>query len=96
MTTLAARLARRHAKTLLCRARAASTTSQASIDAFMEKFDAAKTSPTMDRPCTPTTFASAPIAEDAKGTPDKLKLNFYMPHEVAHDQEEVRTRRGTR
>ena len=50
----------------------------------------------MDRPSTPTTFASAPVEESAKGTADKLKLNFYLPHEVAHDEEEVRERCETR
>ncbi len=50
----------------------------------------------MDRPSTPTTFASAPVEESAKGTADKLKLNFYLPHEVAHDKEEVRERCETR
>merc|ERR1712216_319568 len=84
-TTVALRHARRCAKTLFARtaARANTAASQASIDAFMEKFDVAKTSPTMDCPSTPTTFASAPVEESAKGTADKLKLNFYLPHEVA-------------
>ena len=97
-TTVALRHARRCAKTLFARtaARANTAASQASIDAFMEKFDVAKTSPTMDRPSTPTTFASAPVEESAKGTADKLKLNFYLPHEVAHDKEEVRERCETR
>jgi len=97
-TTAALRHARRCAKTLFARtaARANTAASRASIEAFMEKFDAAKTSPTMDRPSTPTTFASAPIEDGAKGAADKLKLNFYLPHEVAHDKEEVRERSETR
>ena len=69
-TTVALRHARRCAKTLFARtaARANTAASQASIDAFMEKFDVAKTSPTMDRPSTPTTFASAPASVERRGT----------------------------
>lgn len=79
---------------VVSRARPFSTTaSQASIDAFMEKFEAAKTSPSMEAPSTTSSFAAAPaMRETTAGTPEKLRLNFYLPHEAPHDGEEVRAR----
>ena len=78
---------------VVSRARPFSTTaSQASIDAFMEKFEAAKTSPSMEAPSTTSSFAAAPAMRETAGTPEKLRLNFYLPHEAPHDGEEVRAR----
>ena len=59
----------------------------------MEKFEAAKTSPSMEAPSTTSSFAAAPaMRETTAGTPEKLRLNFYLPHEAPHDGEEVRAR----
>ena len=67
--------------------------SQASIDAFMEKFEAAKTVASMEAPSTTMSFAAAPAVETTTGTPEKLRLNFYVPHDAPHDGEEVRSSR---
>jgi len=69
-----------------------STASDASVTAFMEKFELNKTSPTMEAPLTPSSFVDMKPRETTAGagTPDKLKLNFYLPHDVPHDGQEVR------
>lgn len=79
---------------VLALGRTASTQSQASIDAFMKNFEAHKTSPTMEPPSTTSTFAAKPAMEEQKGTPDKMKLNFYLPHDAPFDKAEVRTGEG--
>jgi len=68
-----------------------STASDASVAAFMEKFELNKTSPTMEAPLTPASFVDMkPRETTGTGTPDKLKFNFYLPHEVPHNGQEVR------
>ena len=68
-----------------------STASDASVAAFMEKFELNKTSPTMEAPLTPSSFVDMkPRETTGTGTPDKLKFNFYLPHEVPHNGQEVR------
>lgn len=57
----------------------------------MEKFELNKTSPTMEAPLTPSSFVDMkPRETTGTGTPDKLKFNFYLPHEVPHNGQEVR------
>ena len=55
----------------------------------MEKFEAAKTVASMEAPSTTMSFAAAPAVETTTGTPEKLRLNFYVPHDAPHDGEEV-------
>ena len=59
----------------------------------MEKFEAAKTVASMEAPSTTMSFAAAPAVETTTGTPEKLRLNFYVPHDAPHDGEEVRSSR---
>jgi hypothetical protein len=85
-------IARRAAHSAAPQTRAFASASKDSIDAFMTKF-AQHAPPKFDAPSTPTTFMPAAAAAEAtSGTPEKLKLNFYMPHAAPHDGEEVRWR----
>ena len=59
----------------------------------MEKFEAAKTVASMEAPSTTMSFAAVPAVETTTGTPEKLRLNFYVPHDAPHDGEEVRSSR---
>ena len=77
------------ANSLRASASYASTTSKDSIDAFMSKF-AKFAPPKFDAPSTPTTFMPAQAQATTTATPEKLTLNFYMPHAAPHDGEQVR------
>lgn len=76
------------ANSLRASASYASTTSKDSIDAFMSKF-AKFAPPKFDAPSTPTTFMPAQAQATTTATPEKLTLNFYMPHAAPHDGEQV-------
>ena len=67
--------------------RSATEGQKESIASFMSKFEAVKPS-TMDLPNTPSDFIK-PRGEVPATTPSKLTLNFFMPHEIQFDGEEV-------
>lgn len=67
--------------------RSATEGQKESIASFMSKFEAVKPS-TMDLPNTPSDFIQ-PRGEVPATTPSKLTLNFFMPHEIQFDGEEV-------
>ena len=67
--------------------RSATEGQKESIASFMSKFEAVKPS-TMDLPNTPSDFTK-PRGEVPATTPSKLTLNFFMPHEIQFDGEEV-------
>ena len=59
-----------------------------SIKSFMDAFDQNKPIPTMDLPSTPSNFMS-PEREVPATPPEKMTLNFYMPHEIQFKDAEV-------
>jgi len=57
--------------------------------AFMNKFASLRTAPNMENPSTPTDFFK-PRKEVPAGTkPDKVTLNFYLPHKIEMREVEV-------
>ena len=58
-----------------------------SIASFIKSFEAVKPS-TMDNPFTPSDFIK-PVGEVPATIPEKMKLNFYLPHEIEFDGAEV-------
>ena len=59
-----------------------------SIKSFMDAFDQNKPITTMDLPSTPSNFMS-PEREVPATPPEKMTLNFYMPHEIEFKDAEV-------
>jgi F-type H+-transporting ATPase subunit delta len=61
---------------------------QESIAAFKASFEKHKPIPTMDNPSTPSAFMK-PAKEMPTSMPEKMTLNFYMPHEIQFNGAEV-------
>ena len=59
-----------------------------SIASFMENFEKHKPIATMDLPSTPSSFLK-PAKEVPATIPEKMTLNFYVPHEIEFDGAEV-------
>ena len=68
---------------------AASEAQAASIAEYMTKFNSLKPTPTMDAPSTPTQFFRSVARVVPAQVPEKMTLNFYMPHEIEFNGVEV-------